>query len=72
MKQEILKSIFEKINAYSLHEAVRSRLMEQVGDVIITTIIMLVSLPFQVLIYLIIKLTDPGPAIYLHECYGRG
>ena len=33
---------------------------------------MLVSLPFQVLIYLIIKLTDPGPAIYLHECYGRG
>jgi hypothetical protein len=29
MKQEILKSLLEKINAYGLHEAVRVRLMEQ-------------------------------------------
>ena len=29
MKQEILKSLLEKINAYGLHEAVRARLMEQ-------------------------------------------
>jgi hypothetical protein len=28
MKQEILKSLLEKINAYGLHEAVRVRLME--------------------------------------------
>ena len=38
MKQEILKSILEKINAYGLHEAVRARLTEQVGQVIVTTI----------------------------------
>lgn len=38
MKQEILKSLLEKINAYGLHEAVRTRLTEQTGEVIVTTI----------------------------------
>ena len=34
MKQEILKSLLEKINAYGLHEAVRARLMEQTNTII--------------------------------------
>ena len=38
---------------------------------VITTIITIISLPVQLIIYLIIKITDPGPAIYPHECYGR-
>ncbi len=47
------------------------RIVKRLFDVIITTIIAIVSLPVQLIIYLIIKITDPGPAIYPHECYGR-
>ena len=47
------------------------RVAKRLFDVIFTTIIMLISLPFQLVTYLLIKITDPGPAIYRHECYGR-
>lgn len=47
------------------------RITKRLFDVFITAIITIISLPFQLIIYLIIKLSDPGPAIYAHECYGR-
>lgn len=47
------------------------RIVKRLFDVIVTSIITVITLPLQLLIYVAIKLTDPGPAIYLHECYGR-
>ncbi len=47
------------------------RVFKRVFDVIITTIITLLSLPLQMVIYIAIRLSEPGPALYLHECYGR-
>lgn len=47
------------------------RVLKRLFDVTITTIIAILSLPLQLIIYLIIRFNDPGPAIYLHECYGR-
>ncbi len=49
-----------------------SRVIKRLFDVIVTTIIVIVTFPLQLLIYAIIRLKDPGPAIYKHECYGRG
>lgn len=40
MKQEILKSILEKINAHGLHEAVRVRLTESQSQLLVTTILL--------------------------------
>lgn len=40
MKQEILKSLLEKINAYGLHEAVRVRLRESQNQLLVTTILL--------------------------------
>lgn len=47
------------------------RIVKRLFDVVITTVLMIISLPIQVIIYLIIKISDPGPALYMHECYGR-
>ena len=47
------------------------RVVKRLFDVIVTTIIALVTLPIQIVIYLLIKITEPGPVIYPHECYGR-
>lgn len=47
------------------------RVTKRLFDVIFTTLITIISLPLQVIIYLLIKFTDPGPVIYKHECYGR-
>ena len=48
------------------------RVAKRLFDVIITTIITIISLPLQLVIYLLIRISDPGPAIYKHECFGRG
>lgn len=48
------------------------RVAKRFFDVFFTTIITIISLPLQIAIYLMIKITDPGPAFYAHECYGRG
>jgi len=47
------------------------RVIKRLFDVFFTLIIALVTIPLQLVIYLIIKIKDPGPAFYLHECYGR-
>jgi lipopolysaccharide/colanic/teichoic acid biosynthesis glycosyltransferase len=47
------------------------RVAKRLFDVVFTTLITIISLPLQAVIYLLIKITDPGPAIYRHECYGR-
>lgn len=47
------------------------RVTKRLFDVIFTTIIAVITLPLQLVLYLLIKITDPGPAIYKHECYGR-
>lgn len=47
------------------------RIAKRLFDVITTTIIAIITLPIQIIIYLLIKFTDPGPAVYPHECYGR-
>ena len=47
------------------------RVIKRVFDVFFTLIIALVTIPLQLVIYLVIKIKDPGPAFYLHECYGR-
>lgn len=48
------------------------RVAKRFFDVFFTTIITIVTLPIQAIIYLLIKINDPGPAIYAHECFGRG
>lgn len=47
------------------------RIIKRIFDVIFATIIAVITLPLQVLLFILIKITDPGPTIYLHECYGR-
>ncbi len=47
------------------------RIVKRIFDVIITTIITIISIPFQVAIAIIIKLSDPGPVIYKHYRLGR-
>ena len=47
------------------------RVTKRLFDVISTTIITIISLPLQAVLYLLIRISDPGPAIYKHECYGR-
>jgi exopolysaccharide biosynthesis polyprenyl glycosylphosphotransferase len=47
------------------------RVIKRLFDVFFTLIIALVTIPLQLVIYLVIKIKDPGPAFYLHECYGR-
>lgn len=47
------------------------RVAKRLFDVVFTTLITIISLPLQAVIYLLIKITDPGPAVYRHECYGR-
>jgi len=47
------------------------RVAKRLFDVVFTTLITIITLPLQAVIYLLIKITDPGPAVYRHECYGR-
>lgn len=47
------------------------RILKRLFDLIVTLIIIIPVLPVLALLYLIIKATDPGPAIYSHECFGR-
>lgn len=47
------------------------RILKRIFDVVVTLFITVITLPIQLAIALIMKLTDPGPVIYLHECYGR-
>lgn len=47
------------------------RIIKRIFDVVVTLFITIISLPFQAAIAIIMKLTDPGPVIYKHECYGR-
>ncbi len=47
------------------------RVIKRLFDVIITLLITIITLPVQLVIFLLIKITEPGPVIYPHECYGR-
>jgi exopolysaccharide biosynthesis polyprenyl glycosylphosphotransferase len=47
------------------------RIIKRLFDVIMSTIVAILTLPVQLIIYLTIKLKEPGPAFYMHECYGR-
>lgn len=47
------------------------RVAKRLFDVFFTLIIMVITFPIQAAVYLLIRVTDPGPAIYGHECYGR-
>ncbi len=47
------------------------RVAKRLFDVLFTLLITIITLPIQAIIYLIIRISDPGPAIYAHECYGR-
>jgi len=47
------------------------RVIKRLFDVSITTLIIVLTLPLQLVLYLLIKIKEPGPAFYSHECYGR-
>jgi exopolysaccharide biosynthesis polyprenyl glycosylphosphotransferase len=47
-----------------------NRLVKRAMDIVISTAILLVTAPFLLLVALLIKLTSPGPALYIQERVG--
>jgi exopolysaccharide biosynthesis polyprenyl glycosylphosphotransferase len=47
------------------------RIIKRLFDVIMSALVAIITLPIQLIIYIAIKIKEPGPAFYFHECYGR-